>query len=388
MGNTPLFSNKLCYDLSDFCPMRPFKVNINPEVLRWAREEAGFSASEISEKLKTPVDKYKHWEKEGTDVPFGKLKNVAKQYKRQIAVFFLSEVPERITKPVDFRNLSPTQSMLSKRVKMVMRDVTYFRQTALELRGEKYWKSHYDWLNEIKAIKKDNSSLVLWLREKLNIDIDKQLSWKDDSESYKSWRQAVEDRLGILIFQFPMPMNEIQGFCYTDEYPYAIVVNSNYSYTSRSFTIFHELGHIVRQHSGMCLIDYVNENQSEEFSCNSFAGNFLVPEEFLIETEDLSEIQTYSKKLRVSSEVYLRQLKEKQKLNPVKFFILLDEIKSNYNQIKKKSNFGPSPEVKSRASRGETFFNLVLDSLNQNRLSYTQASSLLDLRINKILNEA
>jgi Zn-dependent peptidase ImmA (M78 family) len=367
--------------------MTRFNVNVNPKVLKWAREEAGIDLSEIAEKVDISIDEYKVWEKEGEDIPFGKLKTIAGQYKRQLAVFFLPEVPEKILKPIDFRNLVFQQKKLSRNVLMVMRDVTYFRQTALELQGEKYWKSHYSWLSEIENFKQDNEALANWLREKLNISIEDQLSWKYDSQAYKSWRQAVEDKLGILIFQFSMPLDEVQGFCYTDDFPYAIVVNSKHSYTSRLFAIFHELGHIVRHHSGMCLIDDVNEKQREEFSCNSFAGNFLVPENHLVVTENLSEIQTYANQFRVSREVYLRQLKEKNKINPAKFFVLLNEIKSTYKPPTK-SNFGPPREVISRASRGETFFNLVLDSLNQNRISYTQASALLDLRINKILNEA
>jgi Zn-dependent peptidase ImmA (M78 family) len=367
--------------------MSRFNVNVNPKVLKWAREEAGFDLSEIAEKIDISIDEYKVWEVEGENIPFGKLKTIAGQYKRQLAVFFLPEVPEKISKPIDFRNLAPQQKKLSRNVLMVMRDVTYFRQTALELQGEKYWKGHYSWLSEIENFKQDNEALTDWLREKLNISIEEQLSWKYDSQAYKSWRQAVEDKLGVLIFQFSMPLDEIQGFCYTDEFPYAIIVNSKHSYTSRLFTIFHELGHIVRHHSGMCLIDEVNEKQREEFSCNSFAGNFLIPENYLIATENLSEIQEYATKLRVSREVYLRQLKEQNKIHPTKFFILLNEIKSTYKLPAKSSGFA-LPEVKSRASRGETFFNLVLDSLNQNRISYTQASALLDLRISKVLNEA
>lgn len=364
-----------------------FNVNVNPQVLKWAREEAGFDLAEIAEKINVSIDDYKNWEKEGENVPFGKLKSIAGQYKRQVAVFFLPQVPNRISKPIDFRNLSPRQKMLSKDVLMVMRDVTYFRQTALELQGESYWKSRYDWLSEIETIKQDNVALSEWLREKLNISVETQLNWKYDSEAYKYWRQSVEENLGILIFQFSMPLNEVQGFCYTDEFPYSIVVNSKYSYTSRIFTIFHELGHIIRHHSGMCLIDNVDERQQEEFKCNSFAGNFLIPEKYLIATDDLAEIQIHANQFRVSKEVYLRQLKEKNKIHPTKFFLLLNELKSTF-KIRFQSSGFALPEVKSRASRGETFYNLVLDSLNQNRISYTQASALLDLRISKVLNEA
>lgn len=368
--------------------MSRIEVNINPGVLRWAREEAGFDPSEIAAKVNIPIDRYKVWEKKGQNIPLGKLKTIAGQYKRQLAVFFLPTIPEKIKKPKDFRNLSLKQSKLSKDVLAVIRDVTYFRQIALELQGEKAWKERYNWLTEIENFKQDNIKLASWLREKLNINIDDQLSWKSDNEAYRNWRQAVENQLGVLIFQFPMPLKEVQGFCFTDNLPYAIVVNSKHHYNSRLFTIFHELAHIVRHHSGICIVDNVSEKQQEEFSCNSFAGNFLIPDINLIPTENLAEIQTYANKLKVSREVYLRRLKEANHISPTKFFALLDKIKASYKPDSKKNGFPVKPELKSRASRGETFFNLVLDGLNQNRLSYTQASTLLDLRISKVLNEA
>jgi Zn-dependent peptidase ImmA (M78 family) len=369
--------------------MTRIEVNINPQILKWAREEAGFDPSEIAEKVKMPVDEYKIWEKKGVNIPLGKLKNIAGQYKRQLAVFFLPEVPEKINKPKDFRNLTLTQKKLSKDVLMVMRDVTYFRQTALELQGETYWKNRYAWLKEVEKIKQNNVALANWLREKLNISVNDQLKWKSDYEAFRNWRQIIENQLGILVFQFSMPINQVQGFCFTDNFPYSIVLNSKQNYSSRVFTIFHELAHIIRHHSGICITDNVNEKQEEEFSCNSFAGNFLIPRSNLIKTENLSEIQAYANKLKVSREVYLRRLKDENKISPLKFFALLDKIKATYKMPQnKKDGFAVKPEVLSRSSRGETFFNIVIQGLNQNRLSYTQASTMLDLKISKILNEA
>lgn len=368
--------------------MARIEVNINPNVLRWAREEAGFDPSEIANKVDVSTDRYKFWETKGQNIPLGKLKTIANQYKRQLAVFFLPNVPEKIKKPKDFRNLSPTQSKLSKEVLTIIRDVTYFRQTALELQGENYWKARYSWLKEVEGIKTNNDALAQWLREKLNISIDEQLGWKSESEAYKNWRRLVENQLGVFVFQFAMPLNEVHGFCFSDNFPYSIVVNSKHHYNSRLFTIFHELAHIIRHHSGICIVDNVSEKQQEEFNCNSFAGKFLIPQNNLVPTEDLAEIQTFANKLKVSREAYLRRLKEEDKISSIKFFSLLDKIKTSYKPVTKKEGFAVKPEVLSRASRGETFYNLVLDALNQNRLSYTQASTMLDLKISKILNEA
>jgi transcriptional regulator with XRE-family HTH domain len=180
--------------------MNRVEININPQILRWAREEAGYDPSEIADKVNIATDRYKLWEKEGKNIPLGKLKILANSYKRQLAVFLLPTVPDKIAKPKDYRNLSPSDSKFSKKVLDVIRDVTYFSETALELQGENYWKGRYEWLEMAKKKVKDSFNFSALLRELLDIRIEDQLSWQTESEAYRKWRLAVEDRLGILVF--------------------------------------------------------------------------------------------------------------------------------------------------------------------------------------------
>lgn len=212
------------------------------------------------------------------------------------------------------------------------------------------------------------------------------MNWHSESEAYKNWRSAVENRLGILVFQFSMPMEEVHGFSVTEKYPYAIVTNSNHSYTGRIFTIFHELAHIIRHQSGICLYEKATERQKEEWECNLLAGKFLAPDFLIEQTNDLKEISVFATKLKISREVYLRRLKEEQKISDLNFYNLLDKIRSTYKKEKKKSGF-VKPLIKSKATRGETFFNMVVEALYNNQISYSKASSTLDLNVSSLLNE-
>lgn len=365
--------------------MTRVEININPKILRWAREEAGYEQSEIAGKVDISVDRYKLWENEGKNIPLGKLQTIANTYQRQLAVFLLPTVPNKISKPKDYRNLSATESKLSQKTLEVIREVTYLRETAFELHSETYWKERYEWLDTAKTKVKDSASFSSQLRELLNINIEDQMKWGTENEAYRNWRSAVEDRLGIFVFQFAMPMNEVHGFCSNDAYPYAIVTNSNHSYAGRIFTIFHELAHILRQQSGMCLFENATEKQKEEWECNEFAGNFLAPEPFIEKTDDLRAITHYASKLKISREVYLRRMKEENKISKAMFFHLLDEIKATYKPRTKKGFV--KPEVKSRASRGVTFFTMILDAMYSNQISYTKASNALDLNISTLLRE-
>jgi Zn-dependent peptidase ImmA (M78 family) len=360
------------------------ELNINPSILKWAREESGYNFVEIANKIDVDIDKYKLWEKDGTKIPLGKLKSLANFYKRQLAVFLLPYVPEKTIKPKDFRNLKSSEKNLSKKVLEVLRDVSYFRRLAFDIQGENYWKNRYSWMNEIK--KNENKDIFAFLRGLLNINIEDQISWKNESSAYHNWRLAVENRLGILIFQFPMPMDEIHGFCFGDNYPYAIVTNSKHSYTGRIFTVFHELAHILRYQSVMCLYEEVIENQNEEMDCNTFAGSFLVPPQFIKKTDDLNIISFESSKFKVSREVYLRRLKDENIISRSSFFVLLDQIKATYKTKNKQGGF-VKPEIKSKSCRGETFFSMILEAIQKNQISYTQASNALDLNINHLLSE-
>jgi Zn-dependent peptidase ImmA (M78 family) len=362
-------------------------VNINPKVLKWAREEAGFEAGEVATKLSVSDSNYKSWENKGEEIPLGKLKDLAGYYKRQLAVFFLSEVPEKLKRPKDYRNLKSSQMKLSKEVLLTMRQISHFQHLASDIRGERYWNEKYKWLNEIAETGRKVENVSKWLRDKLNVTFEDQLKFKTEAEAYKNWRSAIEDQLGILVFQFPMPFHEVQGFCFTDVKPYTIVVNSKQQYTARIFTLFHELAHIVRNESGICLVDNVEKNQKEEWACNSFAGNFLIPNDKIEKTNDLSAITQYAKNLKISREVYLRRLKEQNMISDLMFFTLLRKVKDSYSNIKKTGGGTVPPEKISRTSRGDTFYGMVLEAVDSNNISYTEASSTLGLSVKRILNE-
>jgi len=361
------------------------KVNINPDILIWAREEAGYSIDEIAQKMNMSITDYSQWESKGIGLPFRKLKKVANYYKRQIATFFLPKVPNSLKKPNDYRNLSSHQSQLSKKVLLVMRRVAKFRDFALENKGQRFWNEEYHWLDE-ELQTFSEQELFSFLREILEISIEKQLQFASPFYAYKHWRTAIENKLGILIFQFPMPMEEVQGFCYSDTKPYSIVINSKNSYNGRIFTLFHELAHILQNQSGICTPDSVAQNQALEYKCNSFAGKFLVPSEYVTPADNLNEIKAFSNKFNISREVYLRRLLEEKLIEKNLYFRLLTRIKNSYK--KTKTGGGPiKPTVKSKAQRGEAFYNMVLDSLHNNQISYSYASELLGLKLNSILSE-
>src|SRR3989338_4314747 len=115
------------------------KIQVNPQVLLWARKEAGYKEQDIAEKFHIPLDRYIKWESTGKEIPLGILKAIANYYKRQIAVFLLPAPPPELKKPKDFRNLAVSQAGLSPDTLLAMRLAHKYLELAREILGEEFW---------------------------------------------------------------------------------------------------------------------------------------------------------------------------------------------------------------------------------------------------------
>jgi len=365
------------------------KVQINPGILKRARELRGYSIDEISSNLKIGTDIYSQWEVTGNDIPFGKLKILSQRYKRQIAFFFLEKIPPTFQKPKDYRNLFIRQEPMSKEILLAFRRTTRYQKVMTELYGNKYFIEKYKWLDKCKE--KFGSSLnpdkiAYWLRNKLDYSIEDQIKDKNEYVTYSKWRNYFEIELGIFVFQFSMPTHEVQGFNYSNRYPFCIVINSrNYFPNSRIFTLFHEFSHVLLSQSSLCIPDTVTEDQSDEYKINSFAGALLLPKDHVIYTTDPDEIYKFSKKYKVSSELYLRRMKELMLITENQFFELLDIIKSR-TKSKTGGGFTISQLQRSINERGTLFCDIVINAAKNEIMSYDRAADILGIRVNHFIS--
>lgn len=360
---------------------------INPKLLQWAREECGYSKVEIANRLHVDQKQYAAWEDTGTGLGLKDLLALSKLCRRQIAFFFLPSIPPKTKKPTDFRNLEPVLAKLSDKTLLAMRRTARFQDFLLQLQGLEYYRNKYSWLSEYRESfngRPNSDESFDYIRNLLGYPVDEQLTAKIDSEtSYRRWRNSVEHNLGIHVFQFAMPKVEAQGFSYSDSFPYCITINNAYPATSRTFTLFHELSHILRSQSGLCKPDDTiirREETSVEYDCNSFAGSLLVPSKEVVPAKDKDTIFNYATKFKISSEVYLRRLFALGHVSESEFFHLLDEIRKSV--LPTKPHYSKSPINKSINSRGVTLFNYTFDAMNQKRIPYSLASDILGLKIN------
>jgi Zn-dependent peptidase ImmA (M78 family) len=299
---------------------------INPDVLRWARETAGLSIDEVVEKFsrkRVTAETVQAWEN-GEDSPtYEQLERLAYEvYKRPLALFFFPAPPDEVSPQQAFRTLPEYQiELLPPRLRLLLRKAAALQVNLQEL---------YDGVSpaERRIVRDLNfdpdtpaDQIAERVREYLEVPLEHQLGWRNAEDAFKLWREKFE-AFGVFVFKDAFREDSFSGFClYDDSFP-LIYVNNSKPFTRQSFTLFHELAHLIFKTGGVDtpLDAYIHHlegvNRRIEVLCNKFAGEFLVPSDDFearargLEPDDYS-IQQLANTYHVSREVILRKFRDR-----------------------------------------------------------------------------
>ena len=158
------------------------------------------------------------------------------------------------------------------------------------------------------------------LRHALQISRADQKAAKSPRQFFLLIRQSIE-RLGVLVAGFSgVDVSVLRGIAVSPGKIPVIGFNEEDSYSAKSFTLIHELVHIISHQSVACNDFASFAHDSTEVFCNSVAGNFLVPEESLLsekeivilhkegKTIDVSDLRRIASRYSVSREVITRRM--------------------------------------------------------------------------------
>jgi Zn-dependent peptidase ImmA (M78 family)/transcriptional regulator with XRE-family HTH domain len=300
---------------------KSFEVGVEPEVLVWARESMGMDTAEVAGRFNLSENTIKRWESGHKKPTIVQVKKLAEIYKRPLAAFFLPEPPKEPPFPNDFRTLpEERRKPFSQKTRLAIRKARRLQSLAMEL--ARMTESEI-YTNIGRASLLDDPEIVAnKTRVQIGIDVRTQFTWEKDSDAFGEWRKAIE-RLGVLVFQLPLPVEETRGFSLLEDTLPTIVLNKKDHIRARIFTLFHEYGHLLLNTSGIC--NWQNQNSSPETDesvekfCNHFAGAFLVPRDALLKHELVEQgVNTsnwhdeyfgeISRDFKVSREVILRRM--------------------------------------------------------------------------------
>tara|TARA_B100002003_G_C14152123_1_gene554166 strand:- start:1498 stop:2670 length:1173 start_codon:yes stop_codon:yes gene_type:complete len=259
----------------------------NPEILRWARETAGFSLEEAARRLnmssKSAIETLVAYE-EGQKAPSRpRLKAMAKQYHRSYLTFFLHRPPERADLGEDFRTLPGADPQKnSGTLDALVRDI-YVRQSLVKEALIETEEAEEIGLVGAGSLRIPVPEACRAIAEFFNIDVDVFRAQNSSHDAFAYLRSQVESRniYVLLIGDLGTHHSQVspdvfRGFALSDAIAPFIVVNNYDSKAAWSFTLLHELVHIWLGKTGIS--NQSHEHVIEKY-CNDVASHFLVADE-------------------------------------------------------------------------------------------------------------
>lgn len=378
------------------------RANIEPSLLRWARESIGYSLAEAATKIKPTggVERLEAWEA-GDDAPtVAQLRKIAEVYRRPLAVFFLPEPPRDFMAMHDFRRVPGAEAgrwspNLHSAVIRAGEQREALRELA-EILGEDPSP-----VPEVK-ISKDPEVLAGRIRDLIGVPLGEQMEWRRPDVALRTWIAGVE-AAGVLVLQTQkVSVDEMRGFALSDDSVAVIVLNGGDSRRGRIFTLIHEFVHVVLHSSGVCDLFPVERATSEtdrtEVFCNQVAASVLLPAgEFLADSlvanrdgadwDDML-LRQLGDRYSVSREAILRRLLTLDKTTFDFYQQKRQEFIEEYREIKKRKRARKKSQVPFYRLKvrdlGRPYVELALDAYRGRAISTSEAADYLDVPVKGI----
>lgn len=230
------------------------------------------------------------WERQESAPTYPQLEKLAEALKTPVAVFFFPEPPEVPPIRESFRTLPDAQyEGLPSAMHFLLRKAKAFQMNLEELHDGKNPAERYILRDLRFDLGADTAAMARKVREYLGVTLEEQMGWESSGAAFEAWRAVLEGH-GVAVFKDAFKIKDADGrdpysgFClYDDTFPLIYVNNS--AKTRESFTLFHELAHLLFETSGVdAPEDDFAEYQREgdrwiEATCNAFAAEFLLPQE-------------------------------------------------------------------------------------------------------------
>lgn len=382
--------------------MATARADIDPLLLRWARESIGYSIEEAAAKLRLSggVDQLEAWEDGDGGPTVAQLRKAAQVYRRPLAVFFLPEPPRDFQAMHDFRRVPGSEAgRWSPNLRSAVIRAGEQREALRELAA--ILGDDPSPVPEV-AISEDTDAVAARVRALIGIPLEEQVRWGRPDVALKTWIGAVE-ATGVLVLQAQrIDVEEMRGFALSDDSVAVIVLNGADSRRGRVFTLIHEFVHVVLHSSGVCDLFPIEEARSEvdrtEVFCNQVAASVLLPkDEFLAdrlvadrEGEDWDDLllKQLQDRYSVSREVILRRLLTLGKTTFRFYQEKREEFIKEYKDLKEKRRAGKKPRVPYYRLKvrdlGRPYVELALDAYRGRAISTSEAADYLDVPVRGI----
>ena len=255
---------------------------INPAMLRWARDRAGFDVNEAAMAAGVKPEQFQRWEDGDAQPTFRQAQLVANVLHTPFGYLFLPEAPADEPALPDLRTVggAPPAARhsvnLTETIQQAMQRQAWFVEYLQEQGAQALpFVGRFNTSSSAERVAQD-------IRTVLGVDVEQgQRTW----ETY--YRELIEaaERAGVLVMRSgivgnnthrKLDVGEFRGFAISHSLAPVVFINSSDAPSARLFTLLHELAHIWLGSSGVSNAAPGNISREEVF-CNAIAGEFLAP---------------------------------------------------------------------------------------------------------------
>ena len=257
------------------------RVEIKPELLRWARERAGLDRAALAKRFpQLPA-----WENGDARPTLKQLEKFAKATYAPIGFLFLPEPPVEHVPIPDFRTVGNRHV---ERPSPDLLDTLYICQQRQEWYRDFARSEREDPLSFVGSVALTTNVEVAATRIRTALSFD-----VEERREIPTWADALRqfigqaDALGVLVMvsgvvgnnnRRKLDPDEFRGFALTDDLAPLVFINGADSKSAQMFTLAHELAHIWLGQSALSDVGPASSPSNDvEIWCNRVAAELLVP---------------------------------------------------------------------------------------------------------------
>ncbi len=378
-------------------------VNVNPEILRWARETAGLERDEAVKKLSIrdaygvkAADRLAALERGETEPTRPMLLRMAKQYRRPLLIFYLSE-PPRVDELDSYRRPLPAHISAAYRAifDTLIRNVRVSQSIVRAILED---DDDAESLPFVGSMNVDDGEKAIRRRlvDLLEVTAEKFQTQPGPAAAFDLMRADVE-RLGVFVllkgdlgsYHTAIDSEVFRGFVITDELAPFIVINDRDAKSAWSFTLLHELAYLLLGQSG--LSSGLDDDYAERL-CDDVAGGFLLPDAQLALLElDHARIEDaisdFAADRNLSGPMVAYRAYRAEMISKATYSGLSAHFRDQQpnqrdrrRERNRQSGGGPSYYAVRRHRTGKALLDFTRSMLRAGELSTTKAAKVLDVK--------
>lgn len=304
------------------------RVDVKPEILRWARERAWLTLHDLQPKFPDLVA----WERGAAKPTLKQVEALAKATSTPVGYMFLSEPPvERMPIP-DYRS---GRAHRADRPSPNLLEMIYLCQDR-----QAWYRDHARSMGEaplpfVGSVRRSASveRVANEIRGVLGFDLEARRECPTWSDALRHFIFQA-DSIGVLVMcsgvvrnnnRRPLDSEEFRGFALVDELAPLVFINGKDSRAAQMFTLAHELAHVWLGQTALSDADAsaLPDHEVEQW-CNRVAAELLLPmkalrAEYQPRAELTEEIQRLARRFKVSTLVVLRRVHDAGGVSKAKF---------------------------------------------------------------------